>query len=162
MPISNAALQTEIQTDPQTLGYAGKTAAQIVVLLNTKGSAFEPAKTGATWTLRDGNITRTELEKWAGGGPRAKIRTRSDAAGTGVARSGALLFEDFFRKESPSFNVDATGMTALLNAMETDNSFSNAEKLALLALGDVSCTRGEKLANQLNYVVTLNDVAQVL
>lgn len=60
-PSEVTALQSEITNDPESLGYAGKTGAEILAIINAPGSASEANRVPIT---SDVPVVRTGRNSW--------------------------------------------------------------------------------------------------
>lgn len=168
MALSQVDLANEINNDPTNLGlknlFDTHQADDLVILLNKKGNQFSPPKTDANFTMRDGEISPGEFVRWAAGGPRLKLE-QAAAAGSNntLVRALSLTFLDSLRNGGqPGLDIDKIPITAL-NAMRTapTGAFDQTEQDALIALGNVSVSRAEKLAGIIGYKVTLDHIAKL-
>lgn len=121
---TKSQLVSEIQTDPASLGYAGKTLVQDLALLNAQ-----------TFT-RQGAIAMGAVLGWLASN---SLLTAIKAASGDNAAAFLLALNQ------PTLDVTITGMDTLVTALATAGTISAAQKTALYALGSIPTSRAEIL-----------------
>jgi len=109
------AVKTEIDTDPTTLGYSGKTAGEILTLLNTKASQDPQVFVASPISPQEVALILIRQNKW---------KAVKDAAPTNV-----MAFSLVELAALPNLNVDWTGteLTALLTNLVTNAIITTTE-----------------------------------
>ena len=127
------AIRDESDNDPESIGYAGKTNAEIAVLMNTKD--------------RDGIVTSEEFSRWAAAnGVAAKIRALAeDGAATDANRSFGIYGDQVLRRGDFELDQDNDDTVTLITGLKTGGALSVADVGSLKALAKNQQTRGEEL-----------------
>jgi hypothetical protein len=152
MPMTDAALLSEIQADPAGLGYAPFVASKydggVLNLLNDRTRGFTVPQT-APWSA---------VLKWmAKNTYRSKLEDAANNIPAGNAnRDVALAILDLIRGAAPGFDTTDTGTVDLFRAIVPPTQMPN-----LLALGNVPASRAEVLGGY-GTKPTLTDVSRVL
>ena len=109
------AVKTEIDTDPTTLGYSGKTAGEILTLLNTKASQDPQVFVATPISPQEVALILIRQNKW---------KAVKDATATNV-----MAFSLVELAALPNLNVDWTGteLTALLTNLITNTIITTTE-----------------------------------
>lgn len=138
MAIDYPALATEIQTDPKTLGYAGKEDGEISVLLNTVGLSGE--------TITKQYIALDEAVA-------AVVRTEYTAL--------TNADKDAWRDLVTAAQRIKTGSANMRTTMASIFASGTTSRANLVALATRSASRGEVLFGE-GTTVTADDVARAL
>jgi len=145
-----SALKSEIDNDPENIGYSGKSNSQITELLNGNGyTKIVP-------------VSVSNLMIWAASrGVMGKIHDGSDVTNVNAQlRSICIVAEKMIEKtESESLDITNPTVVGMLDALVAGSIISSDDKDALMAFGTVSASRAENLFNK---SVTLDDVRTAL
>lgn len=138
MPVNLAALATEINTDPKSLGYAGKSDYEIAVILNTAGASAE--------TLFKSYTPVEDIVACI-------VRSEYDA----LAAAGKTYLNEVVLRGSRVKTGDATLRTQIAQLFGA----GTATRTNLTAVASRSASRAEILFGE-NTTVTDRDVAAAL
>lgn len=150
-----AALKSELQTDPQALGYAARIASKDYV-----GVATLLATTNSAWTCTQPQIPLTRLLQWFGTGPAQKVYDYAqNAANNAALRCICLAAQLVFNGAMPYFDLSDPNNTALLGNLVSGGVLSSSDQANLLALQTISgCTRTQAVLNLPGAVASDADV----
>lgn len=140
------ALQTEIETDPAGLGYAGKPAPAVAALLNTPGDRLA---TPQPWTRPAPHVPLSAVIQWAAqpdGSSPAPITTITDAANDDAdgTRGTCLAALRIFGAVG-YLDVSHPINLRLIQDLATAGKITAGQQAGLLALGAAPASRAEQL-----------------
>jgi len=142
-------LGSEVSLDPAALGYAGKTAEQVLALLNTPGNLLSSPRTGAGWTKPRPLVPVSNLLQWAatpdGGtpGPFAAIQAGANNASDPLQAICIAALKLFGSVDILDLS-DPTNV-ALVAALESAGKVTANQEASLLALALIPCSRAEEV-----------------
>jgi hypothetical protein len=167
---SIAQLQSEIASDPagldlKTSGVDAPNAVVIAQILNTPANLLSPPQTGTEWTKFSPQVPIASVAQWAatpdgttGTTPIDLLTTAStNGALSSAVRGAALMALRIFNGSFATFDVSSTANQALIAALVAAGPITAAQQAALIALGQVPCSRAEALWG-VNTIVTPEDV----
>lgn len=158
-PAQYTVLNTELQTDPVSLGYASYIAKQDYVSV-----ANLLATTNAAWTCTQPQISLVLLLQWYASGPGQKIYDyASNTSNNAALRSICLAADKVFSGCFTSFDYSNAANQQLVDALVTGGVLDADDQSSLAALQTLSdVTRTQTVLNLPDAIATDQDVRYAL
>jgi hypothetical protein len=129
-------LRQEIQTDPESLGYSGKTAEQISAILSARNRpALLPVSSAnlLAWAAAEGRLARIS-DAAADGNLPAALRS--------IAKAASLMLE----RDGTTLDLSLPDRMNLVNGLVQATILTAADKTSLVELATVNISRLQELA----------------